>query len=213
MDDTGVFDSRPCWSTQICFETHFVFINGKVYTQYDGTPIGKALSGPICDLLMGALEPDHIMKRKNKWKLDFWIGGLKMMCSACGDTPGRSLRNSESWMTTIKDRDPRFINVTFTIEVENEVDGKRGMPFCDMRLTCDYAKAKIISELYRKASNTKLYLNFRFNGPSFQKMTYCEGSCTGTALCRRLLRRMQKKRSSWAMSSSTMAWNLKGWIK
>ena len=60
--------------------------------------------------------------------------------------------------------------MNFTIEVENEVDdGKRGMPFCDTRLTCDYTKAKIISEVYRKASSTNLNLNFRSNGPSFQK--------------------------------------------
>lgn len=50
---------------EICFETHFVFINGKkVYTQYKGTPIGKARSGPICDLLMGALERDHGKEEK-----------------------------------------------------------------------------------------------------------------------------------------------------
>ena len=44
----------------LCFETHFIFINGKVYTQYDGTPIGKSISGPICDLFMGGLESKHI---------------------------------------------------------------------------------------------------------------------------------------------------------
>ena len=30
---------------EVCFETHFVFIDGKTYTQYDGTPIGKSISG------------------------------------------------------------------------------------------------------------------------------------------------------------------------
>ena len=59
---------------EVCFETHFVFINnGKTYTQYDGTPIGKSISGPACDLLMGALERDYILMRRNKWKPDFWV--------------------------------------------------------------------------------------------------------------------------------------------
>ena len=34
----------------ICLETHFKIIDGRVYTQIDGTPIGKSISGPLADI-------------------------------------------------------------------------------------------------------------------------------------------------------------------
>ena len=37
---------------EICLETHFKTIDGKIYTQLDGTPIGKSISGPIADIFM-----------------------------------------------------------------------------------------------------------------------------------------------------------------
>ena len=35
---------------EICLETHFKTIDSNIYTQLDGTPIGKSISGPIEDL-------------------------------------------------------------------------------------------------------------------------------------------------------------------
>ena len=38
-------------------------------------------------------------------------------------------------LKTLKHRDERFKkNIDFTFEVENDVDGKPGIPFCDVRL-------------------------------------------------------------------------------
>ena len=35
---------------RICLETHFKTIDGRIYTQIDGTPIGKSISGPLADI-------------------------------------------------------------------------------------------------------------------------------------------------------------------
>ena len=44
-------------------------------------------------------------------------------------------------LKTLKHRDERLKNIDFTFEVENEVGGKPGIPFCDVRLMCNYIKA------------------------------------------------------------------------
>ena len=35
---------------EICLETHFKTIDGRIFQQIDGTPIGKSISGPIADI-------------------------------------------------------------------------------------------------------------------------------------------------------------------
>ena len=37
---------------EICLETHFKTIDGRVFTQINGTPIGKSISGPIPGIYM-----------------------------------------------------------------------------------------------------------------------------------------------------------------
>ena len=37
---------------EICLETYFKTIDGKIYTQLDGTPLGKSISGPIAHIFM-----------------------------------------------------------------------------------------------------------------------------------------------------------------
>jgi len=37
---------------EICLETHFKTIGGRILKQIDGTPIGKSISGPIADMFM-----------------------------------------------------------------------------------------------------------------------------------------------------------------
>ena len=36
----------------ICLETHFKTIVGRIFTQIDGTPIRKLISGPLADIYM-----------------------------------------------------------------------------------------------------------------------------------------------------------------
>ena len=52
----------------ICLETHFKTIDGRIYTQIDGTPIGKSISGPLVDIFMIWFEEEHIFNQKNIFK-------------------------------------------------------------------------------------------------------------------------------------------------
>ena len=49
----------------ICLETHLKTIDGRIYTQIDGTPIGKSISGPLADIFMFWFEEEYIFKEKN----------------------------------------------------------------------------------------------------------------------------------------------------
>ena len=77
---------------EICLETHFKTIDGKIYTQLDGTPIGKSISGPIADIFMIWFEEEYIFNTENEfhpylkaWKRYgndiniVWSGGSKAL--------------------------------------------------------------------------------------------------------------------------------------
>lgn len=69
-------------------------------------------------------------------------------------------------LKTLKHRDERFMNIDFIFELEIEVDGKPGgILFYDVRLMCEYVKARITREVYRKLSNMDVYMNAKSNGP------------------------------------------------
>ena len=58
LNDTSLSE-RTDWKTEdimklleICLETHFKTIDGRILKQIDGTPIGKSISGPIADIFM-----------------------------------------------------------------------------------------------------------------------------------------------------------------
>jgi len=52
---------------EICLETHFKTIDGNIYTQLDGTPIGKSISGPIADIFMVWFEEEFIFNPINEF--------------------------------------------------------------------------------------------------------------------------------------------------
>ena len=51
-----------------CLETHFKTIDGRIYTQIDGTPIGKSISGTLADIFMIWFEEEYIFNDKNIFK-------------------------------------------------------------------------------------------------------------------------------------------------
>ena len=69
-DDT--LASRTDWNAddiikllRICLETHFKTIDGRIFTQIDGTPIGKSISGPLADIYMIWFEEQYIFNDNN----------------------------------------------------------------------------------------------------------------------------------------------------
>ena len=74
MQDESLAD-RTEWKVEdimklltICLETHFKTIDGRIYTQIDGTPIGKSMSGPLADIFMIWFEEQYIFNEKNVFK-------------------------------------------------------------------------------------------------------------------------------------------------
>jgi len=66
---------RTDWSAEdiikllrICLETHFKTIDGRIFTQTDGTPIGKSISGPLADIYMIWFEEQYIFNDNNIFK-------------------------------------------------------------------------------------------------------------------------------------------------
>ena len=59
---------------QICLETHFKTMDGRIYTQVDGTPIGKSISGPLADIYMIWFEEQYVFSDNNMFKphIKFW---------------------------------------------------------------------------------------------------------------------------------------------
>ena len=45
---------------EICIETHFKTIDGYIYTQTDGMPIGKLISGPTAGIYLHLFETTYI---------------------------------------------------------------------------------------------------------------------------------------------------------
>ena len=45
----------------MCLETQFKTLDGRIFTQTDGTPIGKSISGPLADIYMNWFETEHII--------------------------------------------------------------------------------------------------------------------------------------------------------
>ena len=53
---------------EMCLETNFKTIDRNIYTQLDGTPIGKSISGPIADIFMIWFEEEFVFNECNKFQ-------------------------------------------------------------------------------------------------------------------------------------------------
>ena len=76
-DDT--LKDRTKWSPKqivdllkICLATNFITFEGKIYTQTDGTPIGKSISGPLAGIYVAWLEEMFVKNGRFKAQIIFW---------------------------------------------------------------------------------------------------------------------------------------------
>ena len=58
---------------KICLETHFKTLDGRIFTQTDGTPIGKSISGPIADIYMNWFEEQYVFNDSNPFRQNLKI--------------------------------------------------------------------------------------------------------------------------------------------
>jgi hypothetical protein len=57
---------------EICLETHFKTLDGRIWTQTDGCPIGKSISGEIAEIYMNWFEKSFVFNPENDYKPVFW---------------------------------------------------------------------------------------------------------------------------------------------
>jgi len=83
---------------EICTEeTHFMDSQGNIWTQTDGTAIGKSISGDIAAIYMEFYDNEYVLDpNKNTFTPIFWVDKL-MMCIVCGNM---DMRTSHSFLHT-----------------------------------------------------------------------------------------------------------------
>ena len=57
---------------EICLETYFKSYNGTIYTQTDGTPIGKSISGPMAGIYLRWFEYTFVRNSKFSSQILLW---------------------------------------------------------------------------------------------------------------------------------------------
>ena len=103
LEEDETLPERTPWSPaqivellEICLETHFKTIDGRIFTQSDGTPIGKSISGPIAGIYLNWFEEQFIYSDRCKHKPTLWVrmrDDVLMMCSSFGTMGRRSYRS------------------------------------------------------------------------------------------------------------------------
>ena len=149
---------------QICLETHFKTIDGRIYTQVDGTPIGKSISGPLADIYMIWFEEQYVFSDNNMFKphIKFW--------KRCRDdvyiiwNGGSDTLDCFFWQLNYKE--PK---IEFTIERE-----KNGiLAFLDISI--QRRPDKLITKVYRKETHTQRYIHWRSNHSKNCKLGVLKG--------------------------------------
>ena len=137
---------------RICSETHFKNIDGRIFTQIDGTPIGKSISGPLADIYMIWFEEQYIFNDNNEfrafiksWKrfrddiYVIWSGGNEAL---------------DYFFWQLNYKEPR---IQFTIEREKN----NTLAFLDISIK--RLADRLITNVYRKDTHTQKYINWKSN--------------------------------------------------
>jgi hypothetical protein len=164
LEEDDTLAQRTPWSPaqimrllEICLETHFKTIDGRVFTQIDGTPIGKSISGPIAGIYMNWFEEQYIYSeacthKPTLWRrqrddvFTVWDHGDEKLQELLGHINGQERR------------------VQFTLE--KELNGM--LAFLDLKMQRE--GEGIVTSVYRKPTHTFRYLHWRSNHPKRTKL-------------------------------------------
>jgi len=129
----------------------FKDFEGHIWTQTDGTAMGKSISGDITGIFMESYEEEFILNpNNNKFIPAFWkreVDDVYCLWQYGQET-------IQKFLDYLNSRHPR---IKWTIEIEKE----GVLPFVDLNL-CRKAY-RISAGIYRKASHTLKYSTFSSN--------------------------------------------------
>jgi len=137
---------------EISIETYFKTIDGKIYRQTDGLPIGKSISKPLAGIYMHWFEENYVFKQENKEKLVYWKREMDDIFFVWRGTKDEL----ESFVWQLNGVEFK-INFTLNHEEENFI------PFLDVGIT--KKDGKLITKVYRKPTHTQQYINWKSNHP------------------------------------------------
>jgi hypothetical protein len=136
----------------ISLETYFKTIDGRIFKQTEGTPIGKSISGPIAGIYMNAFERLFVFNSKFASKIKFW---KRMKDDVLLIWEGTD-RELDGFTNYINGKEKR---IQFTVEKEQNGE----LPFLDIMIMKE--QDKIITKIYRKPTHTQRYIQWRSNHP------------------------------------------------
>ena len=144
---------------EICTEeTHFMDYQGNIWTQTDGTAIGKSISGDITGIYMEFYENEYILNpQKNAFIPAFWVRQVDdVYC--LWQYGHETIPIFLAYLNSIESR------IQWTMEIEQEGH----LPFVDLNL-CRQAY-RITAGIYRKKSHTLKYSTFSSNRPRSEQL-------------------------------------------
>ena len=75
LNEDDTLQGRTKWKVddimkllEISIETHFMTLDGRIFTQTDGCPIGKSISGEIAEIYMNWFEETYVFDQGNPFK-------------------------------------------------------------------------------------------------------------------------------------------------
>ena len=134
---------------EICLETHFKSYNGTIYTQTNGTPIGKSISGPMAGIYLRWFEYTFVRNSKFNSQILLWRrmrDDVLIIWKKCADF---DLNDFKQYLNSLEKR------VQWTMELEEN----NTLAFTDILIT--RKDDKLITKVYRKATHTNKYINWR----------------------------------------------------
>ena len=132
----------------------FKTLDGKVYFQRDGLPIGKSISKPMAGIYMHWFEKEYVFNEDSRFKgnIVFW---KRQMDDVFFVWRGKK-EDLELFVWMLNGKENR---VQFTLEIEKD----NFLPFLDVGIT--KSKGKLITTVYRKPTHTQQYIHWNSNHP------------------------------------------------
>ena len=161
LENDQDLSSRTDWGVddimkllEISIETYFKTLDGNIYFQRDGLPIGKSISKPIAGIYMHWFERTYVFGENSSFrdKIVFWKRQMDNIFFVWNGT-------KEELELFVWHLNGFECKIQFTLEVEKN----RYLPFLDVGIT--RLDSKLVTKIYRKPTHTQQYINWNSNHP------------------------------------------------
>jgi hypothetical protein len=169
-------EGRTKWSVEnimellkICLQTYFKTLDGKLWKQTDGCPIGKSISGEIAEIYLNWFENEFVYKDELFPKILLWKrmrDDILIIWKSAGKSPEEIGEELENLVERLNSHERR---IQFTWELEKD----RTLPFLDVLI--ERKDLELITRVYSKSTHTQKYINWRSNHSNNCKLGTLKG--------------------------------------